>query len=54
MRSDGAGYAIPALCAAAQDDYSRPYPTFALALSLFDDPAWEALSLSDRCATGGW
>jgi hypothetical protein len=33
-----------ALCAAAQGDASRPYPTFALALSLFDQPVWEALS----------
>ncbi len=33
-----------ALCARAQDDPSRPYPTFALAFCLFDDPAWEALS----------
>ncbi len=47
---------IAALCAQAQDGAApltatggapwaaRPYPTFALALSLFDDPAWEALS----------
>jgi len=32
------------LCARAQDDPGRPYPTFALALSLFDDPAWDVLS----------
>ncbi|GAB4205445.1 MAG: ATP-binding protein [Roseiflexaceae bacterium] len=32
------------LCAQAQDDPARPYPTFALALALFDDPAWDALS----------
>ncbi len=32
------------LCAQAQDDAARPYPTFALALALFDDPVWEALS----------
>lgn len=32
------------LCALAQDDPSRPYPTFALALALFDEPAWEAMS----------
>jgi predicted nucleic acid-binding protein len=31
------------LCARAQGG-SRPYPTFALAMSLFDDPAWDALS----------
>jgi len=35
---------IPALCAAAQDHPQRVYPTFALAMALFDDPAWEALS----------
>jgi hypothetical protein len=35
---------IAALCALAQGDPARPYPTFALALALFDDPAWEALS----------
>jgi len=33
-----------ALCAAAQDDPQRPYPTFALALALLDEPAWDALS----------
>jgi hypothetical protein len=32
------------LCCRAQDNPNRPYPTFALALALFDDPAWEALS----------
>lgn len=35
---------IPALCAAAQDDPARTQPTAALALSLFDDPTWDALS----------
>ena len=35
---------IAALCARAQNDPSRPYPTFALALALFDDPVWEAFS----------
>jgi len=35
---------IPALCAAAQDHPQRTYPTFALALALFDNPSWEALS----------
>lgn len=35
---------IGMLCAKAQSDAARPYPTFALALSLFDDPVWEALS----------
>ncbi|HVT57261.1 MAG TPA: ATP-binding protein [Thermoanaerobaculia bacterium] len=33
-----------ALCARAQDDPSRPYPTFALALALFEDAAWQVLS----------
>lgn len=31
-------------CAAAQHDPGKPYPTFALALRLFDEPAWEALA----------
>jgi hypothetical protein len=35
---------IGPLCARAQDDPARPYPTFALALTLFDDPVWEVLS----------
>lgn len=35
---------LPALCARAQQDLAKPYPTFALALSLFDAPAWDALS----------
>jgi ATPase family associated with various cellular activities (AAA) len=33
-----------ALCAKAQGDASRAYPTFALALALFDQPAWDVLS----------
>lgn len=36
--------AIPSLCARAQDDPGKPYPTFALAMSLFNDPSWEAIS----------
>lgn len=35
---------IPQLCAKAQGDLSRPYPTFALAMALFDGAAWDALS----------
>lgn len=35
---------VAGLCARAHDDPQRPYPTFALALALFDDLAWEALS----------
>jgi hypothetical protein len=32
------------LCARVQGDPARPYPTFALALALFDNPAWDVLS----------
>ncbi|MBB3178415.1 ATP-binding protein [Variovorax sp. Sphag1AA] len=35
---------IGALCAQALGESSRPSPSFALAMVLFDDPAWEALS----------
>ena len=35
---------IAGLCARAQADAARPWPTFALALALFDQPSWEALS----------
>jgi ATPase family associated with various cellular activities (AAA) len=35
---------IAALCARARDDGNRPYPTFALALALFEGPTWDALS----------
>jgi hypothetical protein len=35
---------IGPLCARAQEDPAKPYPTFALALALFDNPAWEVLS----------
>jgi len=35
---------IASLCAQAQDDKVKSYPTFALAMTLFDDPAWDALS----------
>jgi hypothetical protein len=35
---------IAALCARAQRDPARAYPTFALFLTLFDSPAWDALS----------
>jgi hypothetical protein len=35
---------IAGLCARAQGDAARPYPTFALALTLFDHPAWEVTS----------
>jgi hypothetical protein len=32
------------LCARAQDDNARAYPTFALGMAVLDTPAWEALS----------
>ncbi len=35
---------IGTLCGRAQHDSSKPYPTFALALALFDEPAWEVMS----------
>jgi hypothetical protein len=35
---------VAALCARAHDDARKPYPTFALALAIFDEPAWDALS----------
>jgi hypothetical protein len=35
---------VAGLCAQAQGDPARPYPTFALALTLFDDAAWESLA----------
>ena len=34
---------IAGLCARAQDDPQKPYPTFGLALALFDEPSWDAL-----------
>ena len=35
---------MPSLCAKAQDDANKPFPTFALAMSLFNDPTWETIS----------
>jgi hypothetical protein len=35
---------IANLCSKVQDNPAKPYPTFALALMIFSDPAWEALS----------
>jgi hypothetical protein len=35
---------IAMLCARAQDDLSRPYPTYALAMAIFDDASWDAIS----------
>jgi hypothetical protein len=38
--------AIPSLMAVAQGDPSRRYPSFALAMSIFDGPSWDAMSPS--------
>lgn len=35
---------VAALCAQAQGDDTKPFPTFALAFSLFERPSWDALS----------
>jgi hypothetical protein len=35
---------IPGLCARAQGDPGKPYPTFGLAFLAFDDAAWDVLS----------
>src|SRR5450755_3193323 len=35
---------IASLCARALNDTSKPYPTFALALLLFDEPSWDVVS----------
>ena len=35
---------IAGLCAQAQADTNKPWPTFALAFALFEDPEWNALS----------
>lgn len=35
---------IAALCARAQDDLSRPFPTYALAMAIFENPSWDAIS----------
>ena len=35
---------IASLCAQVPGNSHQPYPTFALALSLFDEPAWDSLS----------
>ncbi|MER8400431.1 ATP-binding protein [Mesorhizobium sp. M1348] len=37
---------LGALCAAANGDGGKPFPTFALAMRLSDEPAWEALAPS--------
>ncbi|MBS0015258.1 MAG: ATP-binding protein [Arthrospira sp. SH-MAG29] len=35
---------FPLLCAEANGDPQKPYPTFSLALNIFDDPHWSALT----------
>ena len=42
---------IASLCARAQDIPERSYPTFALALTLFEEPRWDVLS-PERPRTG--
>ncbi|MCC7373468.1 MAG: ATP-binding protein [Verrucomicrobiales bacterium] len=39
---------LPELCARAQRDSLRPYPTFALAMMLFERPTWDALAPNGR------
>ena len=34
----------PALCADAQHDPAKPFPTFGLAFATLDDPSWDAMS----------
>jgi hypothetical protein len=36
---------IAGLCARAHDDAQRAYPTFALALTLFDEPSWDVTTM---------
>jgi hypothetical protein len=35
---------MPGLCAQAQHDANKPWPTFALAFAVLDQPSWDALS----------
>ncbi|MBN9385064.1 MAG: ATP-binding protein [Chitinophagaceae bacterium] len=35
---------IAGLCAKAHEDPGKPYPTFSLAMTLFDSPAWDVLA----------
>ncbi|MCP5099050.1 MAG: ATP-binding protein [Chloroflexi bacterium] len=35
---------IAALCTQAQQNINQPFPTFALGMALFDDPAWDVMS----------
>ena len=35
---------IAGLCAKAQDDLNKPFPTFALVFAVFDNPDWNSLS----------
>jgi hypothetical protein len=35
---------VPALCAQALGDPAAPYPTFGLAMALFEDPSWDAMA----------
>ena len=42
---------IAGLCALAHGNTNRPYPTFALARSLFDDPLWNSLAAESPLRT---
>ena len=44
---------VASLCACAHGDAGQPYPTFALALTLFEHPTWDALRPTGRCGRGG-
>ena len=35
---------VPGLCARAQHDPELAFPTFALAMTVFDNAAWDAMS----------
>ena len=44
---------IRGLCADVHGNDAMAYPTFALALTVLPDPAWEALAPTARCASSG-
>ena len=44
---------IRGLCADVHGHEAMTYPTFALALTVLPDPAWEACHRRERCASGG-
>ena len=44
VRGRGTGFQLRPLCAAAQGDPQRAYPTFSLALAALPEPHWSALT----------